>query len=58
MARGKSPVVHRSPNSNSEIWRCSVIGLRFEPLVSADLRWRELRDEPKERLRGRLPGVL
>ena len=35
-----------------------MLSLRFEPLVSADVRWRELRDEPKERLRGRLPGVL
>ena len=58
MARGKSPSVHRSPNSNSEIWKCFVIDLHFEPLVSADVPCRELRDEPKERLRGRLPGVL
>ena len=58
MARGKSPAVHRSPNSNSEIWKCFVIGLRFEQLVSADVRWRKLRDEPKECLCGRLPGVL
>ena len=42
----------------TEIWKCFVIGLRFKPLVSADVRWRELRDEPKEPLRGRLPGVL
>ena len=34
-----------------------MIGLRFEQLVSADVRWRKLRDEPKECLCGRLPGA-
>ena len=35
-----------------------MIGLRFQPLVSAHVRWRELRDEPKEHVRGRFLGVL
>lgn len=43
------PKVH-----SSQIWNCAVIGLCFSELVSANIHWGGLRDEPKECLRGRL----
>ena len=49
-----TPLISQGVKCTSPIWKCAVISLCFSKLVSADVRWGGLGDEPTERLCGRL----